>query len=240
MSRAFTDCIESDRSSFLALCIFDLPMINNESHDFKPNEGRGVLVRSASNLLMFKKEIKACAVDLARNDIMVIHRYQELSQGNQSTSNQSSGKPDEFLARTAYACEVVITNVAPKSKSFNLLYQVPEGAVPLQLTKYMKSQFVSLQPYRSHKVVFHFYFPSAGRFQHFPSNISVNGVVTARGGANELLVVDSKRMNKIETFVDILHTGNKQDVLNFLKNENLYSSKKQFSFYSMLYLLKDK
>jgi hypothetical protein len=75
MSRAFTDCIESDRSSYLALSVFDLPMVNNESHDFKPNEGRGVLVRSASNLLMFKKEIKACAVDLARNDIMVIHRY---------------------------------------------------------------------------------------------------------------------------------------------------------------------
>jgi len=64
--------------------------------------------------------------------------------------------------------------------------------------------------------------------------------VTARGGANELLVVDSKRMNKIETFIDILHSGNRQDVLNFLRSENLYSSKKQFSFYSMLYLLKDK
>jgi hypothetical protein len=48
-------------------------------HEFKPNEGRGVLITAASNLLLFKKEIKLCAVDLSRNDIMVIHRYSELN-----------------------------------------------------------------------------------------------------------------------------------------------------------------
>lgn len=104
----------------------------------------------------------------------------------------------------------------------------------------MKSQYVSLQPYRSYKVVFHFYFPIAGSFKHFPSNISVNGIVTARGGANEIKVVDSKRISKIESFDDILHAGTKQDVLNFLKTENLYNSKMNFDFSKMLYLLKDK
>jgi hypothetical protein len=59
---------------------------------------------------MFKKEIRACDVDITRNDIMVIHRYKELGQSSQ----QESSKPDEFLARTPYECEVVITNVAPK------------------------------------------------------------------------------------------------------------------------------
>jgi hypothetical protein len=98
--------------------------------------------------------------------------------------------------------------------------------VPLKLTKYMKSQFVSLMPYRSLKVQFHFYFPISGTFKHFPSNISVNGIVQARGGANELVIVDSKRISKIESFEDILHAGSKQDVLNFLKTENLFSSKK--------------
>ena len=39
-------------------------------------------------------------------------------------------------------------------------------------------------------------------------------------------LVDSKRISKIESFEDILHAGSKQDVLNFLKTENLFSSKK--------------
>lgn len=84
---------------------------------------------------MFKKEIRDCDLDLAKNDIMVIHRYHEILHSSES----KEGKPSEFLSKAGYECEVVITNVAPKSKSFNLLYQVPEGAVPLKQTKYMKS-----------------------------------------------------------------------------------------------------
>jgi len=72
--------------------------------------------------------------------------------------------------------------------------------MPLRLTKYMKSHHISLQPYTTQKVVFHFYFPTAGTFHHFPSNISVDGVVTARGGANEIVVVNSRRLTKIESF----------------------------------------
>jgi hypothetical protein len=49
---------------------------------------------------------------------MVIHRYHEIGEHE----NQDSGKPDEFLSKTAYECEVVITNVSPKTKAFNLLY----------------------------------------------------------------------------------------------------------------------
>jgi hypothetical protein len=156
-------------------------------------------------LLLFKKEIRTCALDLARNDIMVIHRYREKGKDGKD----DNGKPEQFLARTAYTCEVVITNVAPKARQFNLLYQVPEGAVPLKLTKYMKSQHVSLQPYRSHKIEFDFYFPTAGKFRHFPSNISVNAVVSARGGGNEITVVDSRKISKITSFVDLVHAGTK-------------------------------
>jgi hypothetical protein len=66
---------------------------------------------------MFKKEIRPCPIEVNRNDIMVIHRYNELGQ-----AQKESSKPDEFLARTPYECEVVITNVAPKTQAFNLLY----------------------------------------------------------------------------------------------------------------------
>jgi len=47
---------------------------------------------------------------------MIIHRYKEENESGESRQEEENGKPDEFLARTAYACEVVITNVAPKPK----------------------------------------------------------------------------------------------------------------------------
>ena len=61
----------------------DMLMVANEQHDFKSDEGRGIMIHTASNCILFKKEIRACEVDLARNDIMVIHRYNE-TNGNQN------------------------------------------------------------------------------------------------------------------------------------------------------------
>lgn len=68
-------------------------MSSSVNHLFKPDEQRGVLIEAASSLLLFKKEIKPCGLDLSRNDIMVIHRYKEEIAG-QSAKEEESGKPD--------------------------------------------------------------------------------------------------------------------------------------------------
>ena len=55
-----------------------------------------------------------------------------------------------------------------------------------------------------------------------------------------MTVVKSRRITKIENFNDLLIAGTQQDILNYLANESLFSSKKGFSFYSICYLLKDR
>ena len=97
-----------------------------------------------------------------------------------------------------------------------------------------------LQPFTTNKLTFHFYFPIEGKFSHFPSNVSIDGIVVSRGGAQNMAVVKSRRITKIESFDDLLIAGTQEDIINYLTNESLFSSKKGFSFYNMLYLLKDK
>lgn len=80
----------------------------------------------------------------------------------------------------------------------------------------------------------------AGQYTHFPSNISVNQIVQARGEPNILVVEKSRRITQIESFVDLLLTGTKEDVLKFLETEVLVGSEKKFDTADMLYLLKDK
>jgi hypothetical protein len=99
---------------------------------------------------------------------------------------------------------------------------------------------MTLQPFTTSKLTFHFYFPTEGKFSHFPSNVSVDEIVVSRGGANKMQVVKSRRITKIETFNDLLIAGTQEEILNYLKTESLYSYKKGFSFTSMLYLLKEK
>lgn len=77
LTKSFTD-VKDDREAFFVLCVMDMPMDATEAHDFQPDSGRGVKITAASNLLLFKKEIKTCEVDLGKNDIMVIHRYKEM------------------------------------------------------------------------------------------------------------------------------------------------------------------
>ena len=45
-----------------------------------------------------------------------------------------------------------------------------------------------------------------------------------------MTIVKSRRITKIENFNDLLIAGTQQDILNYLANESLFSSKKGFSF----------
>lgn len=169
--------ITSEKSAFAVLALIDLPL-KATSHEFKTDEGRGVTIVASGNFILFKKEVKEASLEI-KNDIMVTHRYIKMDNtsatydedGNEIDKDQNTG---EFLINTAYSCEVIITNVSPKSKEFSLLYQIPQGSLPLQMTKYMKSIPQTLAPYTTDKVKFYFYFPSEGEFTHFPTNIAID------------------------------------------------------------------
>lgn len=83
---------------------------------------------AGSNLIIFKKEIKNVEINLEQ-DFMVTHRYQrEDGKGHQ---DEEEAVPNEFLINTPYSCEVIMTNVSPHVKDFNLLYQIPFGSLPI-------------------------------------------------------------------------------------------------------------
>ena len=76
--------------------------------------------------------------------------------------------------------------------------------MPMLKTKEIKSSFKSLQPYSTVRENFQFYFPDQGQYPHFPSNVSINSKVTAKGGANILNVVKKRQIKQITSFDDLL------------------------------------
>jgi hypothetical protein len=125
---------------------------------------------------LYKKEIQEADIDL-KSDLLVIHRYNQPGQ-----PEEDGGSPEVFFTSTLYECEVILTNISPHAQQFTLLYQIPQGSMPMLKTKYMKSVFMSLEPYTTNKTTFSFYFPSPGSFRHFPSMISKDQIVVAKGG----------------------------------------------------------
>ncbi len=133
LSANFIRNAENTVSALLTFAFLDLPF-EAVTHDYKTNEGRGVEITAKSSIILFKKEVREAKLELS-SEILVTHRY---VAANDSTST-SAAMPEEFLLNKAYQCEVIMTNVSPQAKNFSVLYQIPEGSLPLQLTKYMKS-----------------------------------------------------------------------------------------------------
>jgi hypothetical protein len=62
---------------------------------------------------------------------MVTHRYHSLKDGKNK-------EVEEFLINHPYQCEIILTNITKiHINKFTLLYQIPNGSLPLNLTKYI-------------------------------------------------------------------------------------------------------
>ena len=97
-----------------------------------------------------------------------------------------------------------------------------------------------LASYQTYRTQFDFYFPSKGNHGHYPSSLSIDGKVSARGEYNVLKAV--KKLKKIKpeeakTFNDILTLGDKGRILDYIQNENLLiATSKGFDLNKVLYL----
>lgn len=186
-----------------------MPFRSELTASFNQSQNNSVDVLVSSNSILFKKEIKEVEIAI-KNDFMVTHRYHRMD--NQDRNQVVEAIPKEFIVNTPYECEVIMTNVSPTKQKFSLLVQIPFGALPIKQTKYMKSEPCELNQYSTKINKFHFYFPSVGKMGHYPSNVSIDGKVTARGTYNELNVVRHRKIEKenIQNFDDLIQVGTQE------------------------------
>lgn len=140
-------------------------------------------------------------------------------------------RADEFLTCTKYHCQVIVTNVSPRMREFQLLYQVPEGAIPLEKSRQIKCENNKLQPFTTYMCSFTFYFPQEGDYKQRASNVCASNVVIARGGAHSALSAKAHRaLTEITSFDDLLDQGDEKAILNYLASKSLYSQNDRFHF----------
>ena len=128
---------------------------------------------------------------------------------------------EEFLIHTVYGCQVVITNPTSSRQKLNVLVQIPRGALPVLNSQTTKTLHLDLEPYHTQTVEYHFYFPAAGQFPHFPVHVAKNEKLIAAAEPVTLTVVD--RLTKIdkESWDYISQYGTLEDVVTFLNTHNI-------------------
>ena len=206
---------------------------SSKNHTIRSIGGKGISVKAANNLIIFKKEIKEAKSELD-NNIIAIHRFFE------SGKKHCEEKVKEFLTHQIYGWEVIITNVSSKNQTFQVLWQIPEGSLPVYSTNYQKSENKSLNAYSTMTFEFYFYFPKEGNYIQFPSNITINDKVIAVANKCKFKVWIERQVDSFETFKDILVSDDLDKVLEFLASANLLKNEKGFNFSDMLWLLSDK
>lgn len=127
----------------------------------------------------------------------------------------------EFLNQKVYGCQVVVTNLSTAAQTFDVLLQIPYGAVPVNNGFVLSSRQLSLQPYSTQKLEYQFYFPFLGEFGHYPVHVALEEALVACGRPVKLFVVHKPTIEDTTSWDFVSQQGTVDQVITFLETRNL-------------------
>lgn len=221
VSPALVQASNSFVEMMFALAVLDLPF-EAGAHEVTA-DGYGTTMKAATPLLLVRKEIapteeanEAEPLLLGQNFFRLDDRYRFVDG-----KRRDAFVTDEFLVDVAYGCQVVVTNPTSSLRTAEVLLQVPAGAVPLQNGFWTRGRQVALAPYATQTIEYSFYFPSEGRFAHYPVHAAENGKLAAFATPRTLKVVAEPSRIDTTSWEHVSQQGSPQEVLEFLDGHNV-------------------
>lgn len=192
------------------------------------------MIKAGCETIIFKKEIKEGSVNL-KKDVIITHKYKSVSDPKVTKDDEDEENLKFFVINHIYSCEIVVTNITPKNKKMTLLYQVPNGSLPILKSKYIDTANKVLRAFETATIKFNFYFPEPGNFDHYPTNASVDDVITAVSDVNKLDVKKKHVITKVNTFKDLMmltktDEEKKQKIIKLLTDDFAMTRDKNYGF----------
>ncbi len=208
-----------------ALAVLDLPFKAAE-HATKFNQTE-MTFTAGSPLVVFHEEIKETEPVKDAAPILVSQNFFRHSDRYRFENNERLDKfvTEEFLAGVVYGCQIVVTNPTSSPQKLDVLLQVPTGAIPVLNGQSTRSVHIDLQPYATQTLEYHFYFPAAGKYPHYPVHVAKNERLLAQAEPCTLNVVDRLSRVDTESWDYVSQHGSAEDVLRYLQQQNLHRVK---------------
>lgn len=221
----------------LALSVLDLPF-EKQAHAKQTKEG-ALTLTAGSPVIIFQKEISKAAIRKGEEDppLVLIQRYYDPDdmyryEGNEQVMKYVSGG---FLFRKPYGSRLVVSNPSGERKKALVLFQIPNGALPVYNGFYAQGFPVTVEPYQAVTLTCHFYFPETGEFRVAPATAKLDkGFVEAK--AVTFSVVQKLSGTDKDSWTYISENGTEKEVLGFLETRNL----NRIDLSRMLFRMKDK
>lgn len=227
----------SPRELAFIISLIDLPAKSVQQHEFAKSGGLALDIKLKTNAVIFTKRISKAEFDLKKS-LMIAN----VIEPNTSEHSESSKKEfHEYISNEVYKMETIQTNISSQPLSFEVLIQIPQGAIPVLGSEYTRTVNITASRFETKSQDTYFYFPYPGEFKHYAPSISIDGKVVARS-KNQDFIVSSKRIFKgkeegFESLTHVIETGTKSEVLSFLKGKDSLSEDDLSSIY---WLLKDR
>jgi hypothetical protein len=204
-----------------ALAVLDLPFASAEHKT--QIEGSAMTVVPVSPLVIFHEDIRPAAKADIETPILVSQNFFQPDDRYQYVDNQRQDKyvSDEFLMRTVYGCQVVVTNPTSSPRRLDVLIQLPAGSLPVSNAHVTRSVPIELEPFHTKTIEYFFYFPQAGQFQHYPVHVSQDRQLLANAAAIPFHVVEQLSQSDQTSWDYVSQFGSSEDVLSYLKQHNL-------------------
>ena len=221
LSRNLAEASRSFSEILLALAVLDLPF-EAAKHDSKFERARMTLT-PGSSAIIFHEEIRPAAAPLAQGGVLVSQNFYRYGDRTRQENGEAIDKyvVDEFVVHTVYGCQIVVTNPTSARQKINVLIQIPAGAIPVLNALPTRTAHLSLEPYHTQTLEYNFYFPAAGKFDHFPVHVARNESLIAAATPVTLNVVDKPSKIDTQSWDYVSQHASNDDVLQFLDKNNI-------------------
>ncbi|HMO13362.1 MAG TPA: hypothetical protein PKD64_06235 [Pirellulaceae bacterium] len=217
----FAEASGSFTEMMLALALLDLPF-SAEEHAIDINADR-LEFKAASHTIAFYQQVSETAFDRADSNLLVSENFFRNDDRYLQRGDQRFDKfiKDEFLIDTVYGGQLVVTNPTSTPQRIEVLVQLPVGSLPVLGSQITRTHKIDLAAFSTQTLEYHFYFPLAGKYQHFPAHVCDAERVIAVADGFEFTVVDRLSTVDRSSWAYISQYGSDDDVLDFLTHENL-------------------
>ncbi|HIM31324.1 MAG TPA: hypothetical protein EYG57_17490 [Planctomycetes bacterium] len=235
LSPNFFDAAGSLTEAITALALLDLPL-DGEDVTLKYEDGNVIIKHSSAAIVAYEES----ASSEVRNDVPILtsQRFYDDSREYQDRNAQHNHiyVTDEFIAGTAYGCQIVVTNPTATKRILDVLIQIPARAVPLADSRTTRTIALEVPPFQTKIVQYSFYFPLKGDFPHYPVQIALDEKIVAFADAKQFKVLDEPTKFDTKSWPYVSQRGTDADIVEFLQDQPL----EKVNLDDVAYRLRDK
>ncbi|MCA9079854.1 MAG: DUF4200 domain-containing protein [Planctomycetaceae bacterium] len=221
LSTSLAEASRNFPEMLLALAVLDLPFKAAEHQS--ELDGAQLTLTPGGPVVVFHEEVQSAEAPPAASTVLVSQNFFKHGDRHRMENGEQVDKfvTEEFLIHTVYGAQIVITNPTSARQKLNILTQIPQGAIPVLNTLATNTRHLDLEPFHTQTLEYHFYFPAADDFVHFPVQVARNEQLVAAADPFMFHVVNEPTQIDTESWDHISQHGTLAQVTQFLSTHNI-------------------